>query len=169
MSEPFIGEIKMYSFDFAPKNYAFCDGQIMAISQNQALFSLLGVQYGGNGTSTFALPNLQSRAPLHFNGSYSLGQAAGAETVTLTPGEMAAHNHVVAASTDQATVKSPSNAMFAADTSPDADFFAPYANTVPLAGQSMSNAGGSQPHNNVQPFLTINFCIALYGLYPSRN
>ena len=169
MSEPFLGEIKMYGFNFAPKNYAFCDGQILPINQNQALFSLLGTLYGGNGTTTFALPNLQSRAPLHFDASYSLGQTSGTENVTLLASQMAQHSHMVTASTDEAASKTPANAVFAADTSSSVDFYAPIASIVPLLSQSLSNSGGSQPHSNIQPYLTINFCIALSGIFPSRN
>jgi microcystin-dependent protein len=172
MSNPFLGEIRIFGFNFAPRGWAFCNGQILAIAQNTALFALLGTTYGGNGQTTFALPDLRGRVPNHFGqgpglSSYDLGEVSGSETVTLTPSTMPAHNHFIACSSDDATTADPSNAFPSAFTSKI------YA-ASPTPGKLMNAAmvtqvGGNQPHNNLQPFLTLNFCIALEGIFPSRN
>ena len=169
MTEPFLGEIKMGGWNFAPRGYAFCNGQLLSIAQNTALFSLLGTTYGGNGQTTFALPDLRGRVPMHWGQGPGLaprvqGELSGTETVTLITQEMPFHNHFVSAS-DEATSKSPSNAFPAFTAAPA------YAAT---ANQSMNPAmtqgtGGNQPHNNMQPYLTVTFVIALAGIFPSRN
>ncbi len=164
MSEAFVSEIRIFSFDFAPKNWAFCDGQLMSISQNTALFSLLGTTYGGNGATTFALPNLQGRVPLHFGNGFTQGQAGGERNHTLLQSEMPPHTHSVNASSAAATEASPAGNLWANGNMP--------AYTNP-GGQTMSPlavaaAGGSQPHNNMPPCLALNFCICLYGIFPSR-
>ncbi|UUZ92547.1 tail fiber protein [Paenibacillus sp. P25] len=164
MSEAYIGEIRMFSFNFPPKGWALCNGQILPISQNQALFSLLGTTYGGNGTTTFALPDLRGRAPVHVSGNITLGQRAGEETHTLTAGEMPAHTHAVIGSTSPATVANPANQLWAAPTA-SAYGTTPNASLVPNA---LKSAGGGQAHNNMQPYLVMNYCICLSGLYPSR-
>jgi microcystin-dependent protein len=164
MSDPFLSEIRMFGFGFAPRGWAACGGQIMAIAQNQALFSLLGTTYGGDGVTTFALPNLQGRAPLHFNASHQLGQSTGEIAHTLTPTELPAHNHVVQASSVAATVPIPVGNTLAAQ-----PIYGPPTNLVPMNSATLQATGGGQPHPNMQPSLSLNFCVALQGIYPSRN
>lgn len=168
MTTPYIGEIKMFGGNFAPVSYAFCDGALLAISQNDTLFIILGSTYGGDGVNTFALPDFRGRAPIHAGqgpglSAYSLGQRAGAESVTLTAGQIPAHTHSFAASTADATSNTPTGNVPAAGGS--------YATT---GGTTMNSAvvgstGGSQPHENRMPFLTVSFVIALTGIFPSRN
>jgi len=172
VSEPFLGEIRMFGFNFAPTGWAMCNGQLLPISQNTALFSLLGTQFGGNGTSTFALPNLQSRVPIHQGqgsglSSYVIGQSGGFENVTLLATQLPAHSHSVNASSATAAAGRPAGAVPA---HPSADIYAsaPDGATVMNAGM-IANTGGNQPHGNIQPYLTLNFCIALQGIFPSRN
>jgi microcystin-dependent protein len=173
MAEPFIGEIRMFGFNFAPVNWAFCAGQLMSISQNSALFALLGTTYGGDGVTTFALPDLRGRVPLSMGqgpglSNYDIGQRAGEENHTLITTEMPQHNHLVSAS-------AASDALVPANNFPGNDARTPlniYNSTTDgsIMNSSMIGlAGGSQPHNNMQPYLCINFCIALYGIFPSRS
>lgn len=173
MAEPFIGEIRLFGFPFAPRGFALCNGQLLSIAQNAALFSLLGTTYGGNGQTNFGLPNLQSRTPIHFGsssqGSTAQGTLAGAETVTLTINTMPAHNHQLVGTSATADKKPAVGHSFANDTSPAVDFYAPPAPAVTIAPQSVSNAGGGLPHANMQPYLVLNYCIALQGIFPSRN
>jgi microcystin-dependent protein len=176
MADPFVAEIRLFGFNFAPRGWAFCNGQILPISQNTALFSLLGTTYGGDGKSTFALPDLQGSVPLHVGGSqpgpglsvYDLGQTGGSEAVTLLESEMPAHSHALRADTqDPADVNIPSaTASFALSTG--GTLYQSTAN-VQLAFQALSPAGGSLPHNNMQPYLCVNFCIALQGIFPPRS
>lgn len=185
MSQYFLGEIRSFGFNFAPKGWALCAGQILSIAQNQALFSLLGTTYGGNGTTTFALPDLRGRAITGFGqlaggGSYSLGQIGGNETVTLITSQMPMHNHLFNASNvgGDAPLPKPqaggSNYLSGADRvvsgQPDVAVlaYAPSGSLTPLA-TTTSITGGSQPHPNIQPYLVINYCIALVGIFPSRN
>ena len=171
MTAPFVGEIRMFGCNFAPRNYTLCNGQLLPISQNTALFSLLGTYYGGNGTSNFALPNLQGRAPMAFGQGPGLterfiGEDGGSETVTLLSAEMPAHNHTVDVRSSRADRANASGALLAKSADPV------YSNTAPsmlMHPQTIGVAGGSQPHNNMQPYLTINFCIALVGIFPARN
>jgi microcystin-dependent protein len=163
MSEPFLGELKLMSFNFPPKGWAMCNGQVMPINQNQALFSLLGTMYGGNGQTTFALPDLRGRVPIHVAGGFTQGQAAGQEAHTLSSQEMPAHTHTVSAS---------SSAGNAADPAALAQFSNGYAspgNLTTLQPPTILNVGGGQPHENRQPYLVLNWCIALIGIFPSRN
>jgi len=177
MSEPFIGQICIYGFNFAPRGWAFCNGQILSIAQNTALFSLLGTTYGGNGQTTFALPNLQSRVPLHFGqgaglSPYSLGEVTGAESVTLTQNQMPAHLHgytVPATNLDGNTPEPAANAALAIVADGTQIYRAPAAPNVQMAGGNTAPAGGSQPFSIIQPILALNFCIALQGIFPSRN
>jgi microcystin-dependent protein len=174
MAEPYIGEIKIVAFNYAPKGWATCSGQTLSIQQNTALFSLLGTTYGGNGVQTFALPNLQSRVPVHFGqgpglSDYTLGQTGGAETVTLTSTQMPTHTHLLNGTTGTANKRPPAGHTFAADTASIANFYAAPANQLALAAPSVTTAGGSQPHANLQPYLAVLFCIALVGVFPSRN
>lgn len=178
MTQPFIGQIQPYGFNFAPKNWALCNGQIMSIAQNTALFSLLGTTYGGNGQTTFALPNLQSRVPMHYGSfagnSYALGEEAGEEQVTLLNSELPMHSHGFLGSSGAAsTTAVGQNQVLATSTGgsgqPD-NFYAPDSSPLlPLNPNSIQPTGGNQPHSNLQPYLAINWCICLYGIYPSRN
>jgi microcystin-dependent protein len=164
MSEPFLAEIKIFSFNFPPRGWAFCNGQFLPINQNQALFALLGTTYGGNGQTTFALPNLRGRTPISFGGGFDLGEAAGSESHTLTIQELPAHTHGVRGSSGAADAASPSSNFSAAN----AGAYALTANAA-MAPQAVTNVGGSQPHENRGPFLVLNFCIALQGIFPSQN
>ena len=172
MSEPFLSEIKIVSFNFPPKGWALCNGQFLPINQNQALFALLGTTYGGNGQTTFALPNLRGRVPIHFDASHNLGEAAGSTSVTISQQTMAEHIHFAQASTQQANqatlLTPPANTpnILAAVTGAQ---YTNAASLTTLIGDSVSNVGGSQPHNNMMPYLVLNFIIALQGIFPSRN
>lgn len=174
MSEPFIAEIRIFAGNFAPRSWAFCNGQLLPISQNTALFSLIGTTYGGDGRTTTALPNLEGRAPMHPGRgpgltSRRLGERSGVETVTLTEAQMPNHTHTLRATGfERASVPTPSaDTSFAISSGGNA-----YSAATPnafMADQMLPNAGGSQAHNNMQPYLAINFIIALQGLYPSRG
>jgi microcystin-dependent protein len=166
MSEPYLGQILMVSFSFAPKGYALCNGQILPINQNTALFSLLGTFYGGNGTSTFALPNLQGATPLHIGTGFSLGQVGGEATHTLLQGEMPNHTHQLKGDSAAATTPAASGHVWATST---ASPFSSLAPNTTMNASAIGNAGGSQAHDNFQPYLVINFVIALQGIFPSRN
>ena len=165
MSEPFLSEIRIFSFSFAPKGWAFCDGQALPISQNQALFALLGTTYGGNGTTTFALPDLQGRVPVHVRSGFALGQKGGQETHTLNINEIPTHTHTVTAKKDSAAVSDPIGALWANSAKSN---FAATTNTT-MNPASILPTGSTQPHNNLSPYLTLNFCIALQGIFPSQN
>jgi microcystin-dependent protein len=165
MSQPFIGQISFFSFNFAPRSWATCDGQLLAIAQNQALFALLGTTYGGNGTTTFALPNLQGRVPLHVGPGFTQGQAGGEENHTLTLPEIPSHGHGAPAAATTATTGSPAGAVWANSGHVD---FASVSNSA-MAAAAIGATGGGQPHPNMSPFLVINICIALAGIFPSRN
>jgi microcystin-dependent protein len=172
MSDPFIAEIKIMSFNFAPRGWATCDGQLLPINQNQALFSLVGTTYGGNGTTNFALPDLRGRIPIHFGTgpglpTVILGERSGEENHTLISTEMPLHTHQAMATSDPGNSPAASGGVLAAETS--AMYAAPDANLVGLAAGTLGNIGGSQAHNNMEPFLTLNFCIALVGIFPSRT
>ncbi len=171
MSEPFLAEIRMVGFNFSPRGWAFCDGQILPINQNQSLYSLLGTNYGGDGRTSFALPDLRSRTPVHTGDGHRLAQKSGAETVTLTAAEIAAHTHAAKASSTNADDTTPESDMLAnSEPTGDDAYRAPEAaNMTAIRSGTVTNAGGGQAHNNMQPYLTINFCIALRGLFPSRN
>ncbi|MFY2762818.1 phage tail protein [Arenimonas sp. MALMAid1274] len=175
MSEHFLAQIMMVGFTFAPKGFALCNGQLLPIAQNQALFSLLGTQFGGNGVTNFALPDLRSRTPLGAVSSTdavwqpvppTIGERGGTENVTLLTTQIPSHTHSVAASTVAGTTRNPSNAIFGS--TGEALHAAP-GGLVPLANNTIGFGGGSQPHPNLQPYTAINFCIALTGIFPSRN
>jgi microcystin-dependent protein len=166
VSEPFIGELKLFSFNFAPRGWAQCNGQLLPINQNQALFSLLGTTYGGDGRTTFALPNLQGRVPMHTGNGRGLGQAGGESSHTLQVSELPGHSHGVTGSPNAATVISPAGNRLA--TSPGNDYAAPPGNTT-LSASTLANAGGNQAHDNMSPHLVLNVCIALQGIFPSQN
>lgn len=169
MSNYFLGQIGIFGFNFAPRGWALAAGQIMSIQQNTALFSLLGTTYGGNGTQTFGLPDLRGRTPIHFDGNFPQGELAGVENVTLLQTEMPVHSHSLMGSTNIADKRPVANHLFAADTSATDNFFARGHTLVPLAPTAMGTSGGNQPHENMQPFLAVNFCIAITGIFPSRN
>jgi len=166
VSQPYIGEIRMVGFNFAPNGWAFCNGQIMAIAQNDALFNLIGTTYGGDGVQTFALPNLQGRIPFHQGSGMVLSQISGTETVTLLANQMPAHSHSLAANSANGTQSSPAGAVCAAS---PLDEFSTGANAQLMAPSTITSAGGNQPHDNMPPFLVINFVISLFGIFPSQN
>jgi len=164
-TEPFLGEIRAIAFNFPPRGWAFCNGQILSIQQNQALFAILGTTYGGNGTTTFALPNLQGRVPIHMGASYTLGQTGGVQSVTLTTSQIGhGHNISASASADQLTA----GGHFPGAPPSGNNIYAPGSDTA-MDPTMVSATGGSQPHNNLQPYLVLNYVIALQGIFPSRN
>ncbi len=165
MSEPFLGEIKIISWNFPPKGWAFCNGQLLPINQNQALFSILGVTYGGDGRVTFALPNLQGRAPVHAGNGISLGELGGETAHTLNISELPAHNHVPVGSAATGTLPSASGNLWGGGS---ANPYSPTANTT-MNPLGVTSVGGSQPHENMSPYLVLNFIVALQGIFPSRN
>ncbi len=166
MAEPFLGEIKMISGNTIPQNWALCNGQLLSISQNTALFSLLGTTYGGDGRQTFALPDLRSRVPMHFDTNMPYGTQGGAESVVLTESTMPTHSHTIMASSAAANTVSPAGSLLAAP--PRRTLYDSTADTLMESG-SVSSAGAGQGHENRQPFLTLNFIIALLGIFPPRN
>lgn len=172
MADPFVAEIRIFPFNFAPKGWAWCDGQLLPISQNTALFSLLGTTYGGDGKSTFALPDLQGRAPMHPGQGpglslHDLGETGGSETVTLLESEIPAHSHPLMSLPASANRTNPENNTLARS-SAGTPYAAPGGALVFMAPESLTPAGGDQPHNNMQPYLTFYFCIALQGVFPQR-
>jgi len=168
MSEPFLSEIKVVSFNFPPKGWALCNGQLLPINQNQALFALLGTTYGGNGQTNFALPNLRGRLPIHMGSGHTLGEAAGSTSVTVNIQQLPTHLHTLQAVNQNSTTNAPSNTvLFSNSTSSQA--YQPPANLVAMSPQAVSSVGGSQPHNNMMPYLVLNFIIALQGIFPSQN
>jgi len=173
MSDPFVAEIRIFPFNFPPKGWAWCDGQLMPISQNTALFSLLGTTYGGDGKSTFALPDMQGNAPIHAGQGpglslYDLGQMGGSETVTLLQSEIPAHPHQLKADPNVAETPDPAANSLARATSINAYQTITNANLVAMAPEALAPAGGDQPHNNMMPYLTLYFNIALQGVFPAR-
>jgi microcystin-dependent protein len=166
MSEPFIGQVSIFSFAFAPTGWAQCNGQLLPINQYQALFSLLGTQYGGNGQNNFALPDLRSRLPMHLGSGYVQGQQGGTESVALTVSEIPTHTHQAKCNTAP-TALSPAGNYWAADTVGDKPFAA--SSNSQLAAAAVGNQGQSQAHDNMGPSLVLNFCISLLGIFPSRN
>lgn len=174
MAEPFLGQIITVGFNFAPRGFAFCDGTSMSIANNDALYSLLGTTYGGDGVTTFNLPDLRGRAAINQGTgpgltSRPMGQMAGQTAHTLTTTEMAGHSHLVMASEANATSGVPTDNFYALDTAIGATIYSTAAPNTTMNPQMLSAAGGSQPHENMQPFLVINFCIALEGIYPTQN
>ncbi|GGM19972.1 microcystin dependent MdpB family protein [Deinococcus aerophilus] len=172
MAEPFLGEIKLVGFSFVPRGWAFCNGQLLPINQNQALFALLGTLYGGDGRTTFALPDLRGRIPLHHGAGPGLplmkqGERSGTETVSLTTREVPGHTHLVNASTQAATRTTP-DGTFLATAGSDEIYLADNP-TDALSPSSVANAGEGLPHDNRMPFLALNYIIAVFGIYPSRN
>ena len=165
MSDPYLAEVRLMAFDFAPKGWAKCDGQLLAINQNQATFSLMGTMYGGNGQTNFALPNLRGRIPLHWGNSLSQGTVTGEEAHTLSISEMPAHTHLLsAANADGDDTNTPANMLGAFNNG-----YRGATNLIAIQTNTITNVGGSQPHENRQPFLTMNWCVALVGIFPSQN
>jgi microcystin-dependent protein len=168
LSDPFLGEIRIMSFGFAPQGWALCNGQLLPINQDQALFSLLGTMYGGDGRVNFALPDLRGRAPMYIGGGFTQGSSFGEYNHTVTQSEMPAHSHFVRASANPATTSTPDTSV-GLSASAGAFAYSPPNNLVTMAPNMFSNVGGSQPHSNRQPYLVLSFCIALQGVFPSRN
>jgi microcystin-dependent protein len=174
MADPFVAEIRIFPFNFAPKGWAWCDGQLLPISQNTALFSLLGTTYGGNGKSNFALPDVQGSAVMHPGQGpglslHDLGETGGSETVTLSSSEMPAHAHALRGATAVGDSPQPADNSLARPGSTNIYQTTTNANLVAMAPESLAPAGGDQPHNNMQPYLTMYFCIALQGVFPPRQ
>jgi microcystin-dependent protein len=165
MSQPFMTEIKIVSFNFAPKGWALANGQLLPINQNQALFSLLGTTYGGNGQTTFGLPNLRGLVPIHEGNGHTLGETAGSTSVTLNIQQLPTHIHTVTASDANGAQPIPTGNVLAQAN----NLYTPPASLTALDPSTVSNVGGSQPHNNMMPYLVLNFIVALQGIFPSRN
>ena len=165
MAEPFLSEIRIMSFNFAPKGWAFCNGQLLPINQNQALFALLGTTYGGDGRVNFALPNFQGKTPIHVGSGHTLGETAGSSSVTVNIQQLPQHVHFFQATNSNGNVLDPSNAVLAAIN----NGYGAAANFTTLHPLSVTNVGGSQAHSNMQPYLVLSFCIALQGIFPSPN
>jgi microcystin-dependent protein len=167
MAQPYVGEIRMFAGNFAPAGWMFCEGQLLPISEYETLFNLIGTTYGGDGQSTFALPDLRGRVPIHFGNGFTLAETGGVETVTLTMSQIPAHSHAFLASANNATTTNASGNVPA--TTPNyTPFIAANANTA-LNTQSISSTGGSQPHDNFQPYLCVDFIISLFGIFPSQT
>lgn len=173
MADPFVAEIRIFPFNFAPRGWAWCDGQLLPLSQNTALFSLLGTTYGGDGKSNFALPDLQGRAPMFWGQGpglslHDIGETGGSETVSLLESEMPAHSHALRGSIDDADLQIPQSQTTLAKSSGQ-NVYAATATLVSLSDSTLAPAGGDAPHNNMQPYLTFYFCIALQGVFPPRT
>jgi microcystin-dependent protein len=166
MSEPFLSEIKLVSFNFPPKGWALCNGQFLPINQNQALFALLGTTYGGNGQTTFALPNLRGRVPIHMGNGHALGEAAGSTSVTVNIQQLPTHIHLVQATNNAATLDDPTGNVLG---QAGGFLYAAFQSAGTMGPQMVTSVGGSQPHNNMMPYLVLNFIIALQGIFPSQN
>ncbi len=164
MAQPYVGEIRLFAGNFAPAGWEFCNGQLLAISENETLFNLIGTTYGGDGQSTFAMPDLRSRVPIHFGNGFALAETGGVETVTLTSNQMPAHSHPMLATNDIPTQLSPMNALTGQAAG---KLYRAGSPTVTLDTRSMGSTGGNQPHSNIQPFLCVNFIISLFGIFPS--
>jgi microcystin-dependent protein len=167
MAEPFLGEIRMMSFVFAPKGWALCNGQFLPINQNQALFALLGTNFGGNGQTTFALPDLRGRTPIHVGSGHTLGERGGEQAHALSIAELPTHTHVLSGTGTAGSAQIPVGNLLAATASQL--YHAADASLVAMAATTVSNVGGSQAHQNMQPYLALSFCIALQGIFPSEN
>jgi microcystin-dependent protein len=166
MSSPFIGEIRMFAGNFAPVGWAFCNGALIPISENDALFNLIGTTYGGDGQNTFALPDLQSRVPIHVGPGFALGQSGGVESVTLTTSQIPAHSHVPQANSGAGTQSGPGGGVWALS---GTNIYSDVAPANAMAPQALGSAGGSQPHDNMVPFLVVNFILSLFGVFPSQT
>ncbi len=166
MAEPFLSEIRMMSFQFAPKGWALCNGQLLPINQNQALFSLLGTTFGGDGRTNFALPDLRGRTPIHVSSGHTLGERGGEQNHTLSISELPMHSHVAQATNNPAAGDDATGNVLG---QAGLNLYAPFSSPAAMGPAMVGNAGGSQPHLNMQPYLAISFCIALQGIFPSPN
>jgi microcystin-dependent protein len=167
MAQPYVGEIRMFAGNFAPAGWMFCEGQLLPISENETLFNLIGTTYGGDGQSTFALPDLRGRLPLHQGNGFTLAQTGGAETITLTVAQIPAHTHAYLTTGNAGTQIDPGGNVLSA--SPTIDFYIVDTPTSPMSPTAIGPVGGSQPHNNFQPYLCIDFIISLFGIFPSQT
>lgn len=168
--EPFLGEIKLLPWNWAPKGWALCQGQLLPINQNTALFSLLGTQFGGNGVTNFALPDLRSRVPIHRSSAYTMGESGGTEAVTLLLSQLPGHSHALEATSNPGQLAAPfGNILAEAAPTSDPRYASDSSNLVTMNPASIQMTGGSQPHDNVQPYLVLSYCIATQGIFPSRN
>jgi microcystin-dependent protein len=167
MAQPYVGEIRMFAGNFAPAGWQFCAGQLLPISEYETLFNLIGTTYGGDGESTFALPDLQGRTPLHFGNGFVLAETGGVETVTLTVSQMPAHSHPMLAASAPATATNPQGNLPAQGVSKR--FYGPMSIPGPMAPNSGTSTGGSQPHDNMQPYLCVSYIISLFGIFPSQT
>ena len=167
--DPFLSELRIMSFNFPPKGWAFCNGQLLPINQNQALFSLLGTTYGGDGRTTFGLPDLRGRVPIHVGSGYTLGERDGEQAHTLVISEMPAHTHQAQGNSAAADTSDPTNGFLAQPSAAGGSVYSNGNPSVAMSPAAIGTAGGSQPHQNLQPYLALNFCIALQGIFPSQN
>ncbi|WP_136616189.1 MULTISPECIES: phage tail protein [Mesorhizobium] len=165
MAQPYVGEIRMFAGNFAPAGWMFCDGQLLPISENETLFNLIGTTYGGDGQSTFALPDLRGRLPIHQGNGFTLSETGGVEEVTLNVNQMPAHSHLFIASSDVANSPNPGSSLIGR--SPQVNMFINAVPSVPMAPQFINSVGGNQPHSNFQPYLCVDFIISLFGIFPS--
>ena len=165
MAQPYVGEIRIFAGNFAPAGWMFCEGQLLPISENETLFNLIGTTYGGDGQSTFALPDLRGRIPIHMGTGFILAETGGAEEITLTVSQIPAHSHPLLGSSNNALSAGPATNVLAGPTSLDA--YRPVPPNVTMSPQCIGGVGGSQPHTNFQPYLCLNFIISLFGLFPS--
>ena len=169
MSQPYVGEIRMFAGNFAPAGWMFCEGQLLPISEYETLFNLIGTTYGGDGQSTFALPDLRGRLPIHQGNGFTLAETGGVEDITLTVSQIPAHSHPFLATTDGVAGSSPSGSVLGAMTIALNELYVPAAGTVTLSPNTIGATGGSQPHSNFQPYLCIDFIISLFGVFPSQT
>jgi microcystin-dependent protein len=167
MAQPYVGEIRMFAGNFAPAGWMFCEGQLLPISENETLFQLIGTTYGGDGQSTFALPDLRGRLPIHQGNGFTLAETGGVESVTLTASQMPSHNHAFLASTAAATANSPVGALYAQSST--INMYIEDVTNANLGANAISAVGGSQPHDNFQPYLCVDFIISLFGIFPSQT
>jgi microcystin-dependent protein len=166
MAQPYVGEIRMFAGNFAPAGWMFCDGQLLPISEYETLFNLIGTTYGGDGQSTFGLPDLRGRIPLHFGNGFTQAEAGGAETVTLTVSQIPGHSHPLMATSAAANQTNPTSNLLG---KPDKNLYRPGPGTVAMSSLDVGSTGGSQPHNNFQPYLCVDFIISLFGIFPSQT
>jgi microcystin-dependent protein len=169
MAQPYVGEIRMFAGNFAPAGWMFCEGQLLPISEYETLFNLIGTTYGGDGQSTFALPDLRGRIPLHFGNGFTLAETGGVETVTLTASQIPAHSHPYLGTTDVGSQISPANTVVAQLAAGAGDLYFAAAPTSALSPNAIGSVGGSQPHNNFQPYLCVEFIISLFGIFPTQT
>lgn len=169
MAEPFVSEIRIMSFGYAPPGWALCNGQLLSVNQNQALFSLLGTNWGGDGRTMFALPDLRGRTPIHVGGTHALAERGGEQAHTLSIAELPQHTHILSASTQAANAAPPTPIADILCSSAPAQAYGPPSQLTAMNPTTVTTVGGSQPHENMQPFLTLSFCIALQGIFPSAN